>query len=1005
MRPFDSKSYLADVLGPYRDSAEAPSLFERYLLDLDDADDAAIEARLEEVRRYWDKKTEHPRYGSMIRGLIEKHAEARLILADARERARAVEEARGKQEETAERKRAEREGWERLLRQSVEAAGGLDPARRAQLEKVGRRAGIPEGELRARLDAVPEVGEPEVLDQALRRGIASDLSALARALEEPRIGLSLFHALELEVTAEAGEVRSRREAQLGENNKRPEGNLKSAWDRVLAQVKLHLLDADPGAYVNGLVADVSEALEQAAFEAIADDNVIDEREAEDLRRRAIELGLSPELAQRVVAELAREHGALVQTGEVVDLVACPACNHLHNREAGAERCARCGTALFVACPGCGERGDATASRCSNCGTDLHRHAAAERALERLPELLADGRVGQAQEDLESAVQVLGASHSAAAESARTVKAAVERARRGWAEVEAARADRRQYAARRLLTDLGREAKDFRGDAGKLPADELGAVEARIGEAETLLRQALWSSEEEREGALIEVLRLASDCEEAERELDKLPPQPPDSVEVTASGGALVVRWEPSATPGVGYAVSRVTLPSGLESRVGETEDLRLEDTAAAPGAVVRYRVAATRGRASSAPVGSETAVAAYEVSDLAATAGDGRVDLSWTPLGDCGRVVVERREEGGGTPVEIVPDLTGASDRDVVNGRRYAYRVLAEYPSPDGGVVRTGGRTVFAQPVEKPRPLEGLRVRAGRDRVEIDFEPPAFGSVAVFRSTREPDLAKGDVLDPGRLVDLGQQLTVQGATAVDPEPPAGRCYYLPVTTAGSTAVAGTVVPHVALPAIENAQVVAQGKRALVTWSWPEGVTIARVVWRHDRRPDGPEDPEAERLDYRLGEYRDSGGFSVALGAHRSLFVAVFAATRAEGEVVCGSTGGKGSWAMLRAEQKTEVRYSVRRVGGLRKRLEVEVSEPAEGELPELVLVGREGDILPRSAADGKVLARLGGDGPRSSSLEMRQLSRPLAVKLFLGSAAAGSSHVLYDPMVDDLLIG
>ncbi len=49
MRPFDPESYLPEILGPYRGSGELPSLFERYLLDFDDADDAAIEARLTEV--------------------------------------------------------------------------------------------------------------------------------------------------------------------------------------------------------------------------------------------------------------------------------------------------------------------------------------------------------------------------------------------------------------------------------------------------------------------------------------------------------------------------------------------------------------------------------------------------------------------------------------------------------------------------------------------------------------------------------------------------------------------------------------------------------------------------------------------------------------------------------------------------------------------------------------------------------------------------------------------
>jgi hypothetical protein len=110
---------------------------------------------------------------------------------------------------------------------------------------------------------------------------------------------------------------------------------------------------------------------------------------------------------------------------------------------------------------------------------------------------------------------------------------------------------------------------------------------------------------------------------------------------------------------------------------------------------------------------------------------------------------------------------------------------------------------------------------------------------------------------------------------------------------------------------------------------------------------------------------------------------------------------------VRRKQKTAVRYAVRRAGRLsNKRLEVEVNEPADGNLPELVLVGREGEILPRATADGTVLARLGGsEGVRTSTLELRGLSRPMAVRLFLGSAGAASGYVLFDPMADDLMIG
>ena len=66
MRPFDPKTYLGEVIAPHADSAELPGLFERYLLDLDDGDDGAIEARMTEVKRYWDKKSTHPKYGTFV---------------------------------------------------------------------------------------------------------------------------------------------------------------------------------------------------------------------------------------------------------------------------------------------------------------------------------------------------------------------------------------------------------------------------------------------------------------------------------------------------------------------------------------------------------------------------------------------------------------------------------------------------------------------------------------------------------------------------------------------------------------------------------------------------------------------------------------------------------------------------------------------------------------------------------------------------------------------------
>ncbi len=1004
MRPFDSKSYLVEVLAPCVDSAELPSLFDRYLIDADDADDAAIEARLEEVKRYWDKKSEHPRYGAAIRNLIEKHPEAKLTLGDARERERLADEVRRRMDEQAEASVRAVKEWDELLAQMVRSAGGLDPTQRARLEKMAASTGIAGPEVQAKLDAAPVAVAPEVLDPGQRKLVASALTNLARDLAEPRAGLSLFHAFGLEITDDREAIEARHGEQVQANRVRPHGNTKANWESVLSLAKIHLLENDPRAYVHGLMLDIGEALDLRAMKAVADDGEIDEIEAAQLLSAALELGLTVELAQRVVAELAREHGAGLRTGAAVDFVACPSCNHPHPRDAGNERCELCGTPLFVECPnGCGQRSDGTAARCASCGTDLHRHAAAIRAVSRLPELIEEGRVGRARAELEDATRVLGRSNGELEAAARQVTAAVEAAKRAWAEIDQARADRRHYSARRLLAGLEKVAKDFPGPAGDLPAQALDISRERVGEAETALAKARGLQGAMREQALIEALHLAADCAEAERELDKLPLESPNAVEAIASGTSMMVGWAPSPTRGVGYVVFR-EIPGQQRAIAGETDGLEIEDEGAAPGTLVRYSVEAVRGRARSAIAISAPVTVAHEVRDLLASGGDGEVRLSWAARADAGRVMVSRRDEADRSEAAIDPDAGGVTDRSVLNGHRYTYLVRVEYPGPGREMVRTPGLTVFAQPVERPKPLRELTVRARSSGIALGFEPPENGTVSIFRCMEDPELKPGAELKLADLAELGQALEVSGSGSLDPEPPAGRCFYQAVTVAGMVAVAGAAVRHVALPQMANVRAVANGRKAQVTWTWPDGITLARVVWRHDRQPGGPEDADASGIDYRLGEYRDRGGCSIDLGEQRSLFVAVYPATRVGAEIAYGGGGGKDTRATLRTEDKTELRYSVRRSGRLQKRLEVEISEPADGGLPELVLVGREGDILPRSAADGEVLARLGGQGPRSSSLELRGLRRPLAVRLFLDSASAAGGFVLFDPLAEQLLI-
>lgn len=164
------------------------------------------------------------------------------------------------------------------------------------------------------LDAAPVARMPEVLDPARRQRVRKALSELAQAVGEPRMALSLYHALGLELTEDGGLVKERYERARSENGQRAIGTTATLYKSVLAEAKLLLVDADPRAYVEGLVLDVKDEMEFDGAEAAASGGVIDAIEAEQLLRRAIELGLTPDLARRVVVELAKDNGVAIEIG-------------------------------------------------------------------------------------------------------------------------------------------------------------------------------------------------------------------------------------------------------------------------------------------------------------------------------------------------------------------------------------------------------------------------------------------------------------------------------------------------------------------------------------------------------------------------------------------------------------------------------------------------------------------------------------------------------------------
>lgn len=1006
MHPFDPKTYLADVLGPYvgPSATDLPDLFERYLLDPTDSDEAAIATRMADVKALWDKRSENQKYGQIIRTLSAKHTEAELTFGDPDERARLAEDAAERGRARSKKAADALSSWRSLLADQLDGSGGLDPARRGLLERMAAKQRLDPAVVKRELDAVPVAKMPDVLDASRRQRVRKALSELAQAVGEPRIALSLYHALGLEITQDGGQVQERHADAVEANSARAIGATATLYKTVLAEAKLLLIDTDPRAYIEGLVLDVKDEMEYAGLQAAASGNVIDEIEAEQLLRQAVELGLTPDLGRRVLNELAKDNNVGISTGAPVDYAACPSCNRPYPREAAPAACGRCGTALFVVCPlhDCKTRNDATAARCAKCGADLHRYTEATRRLATLPAALSDGRVAWAATELDEIARVL--SDEAVPEDVRRRIEDAERAAHDrWDAIETAIGGRRLFAARASLLRLQKEAGDVIGPSGDLPAVRAKEVEHRLSELDAVLARARSASGPAREQALVQALGLVADCDEATHALDAIAPEPPGAVRVQMGASGPELSWAASPTIATRYAVRRTDVRAGTSAELGDTTKTSFDDRDAPTGAVVRYDVTAVRGAGRSPASSSPSLTVAREVERLSLADGDSEVRISWQPVPASARVLVFRRDAGGGDEHEIVADRSGLVDRTVRNGQRYGYRICVEYSGDGPRAHRTAGLTLFGQPAPPPEGIEELTVRQVQDGVIIEFAPPPIGSVTVLRCDSAPEIEPGAAADPARLADLGRVLPTDGRGARD-SASSGICWYLPITIAGGAAVAGRARQHLALSDITNVKAIEHPHEVRVTWEWPEGVRIAKILWHRDRQPAGPDDPEAEAAWVRLGEYRDRGGFTIDVGGSKPLFVAVVSGVRVDGELLAGTVIPRAARAAIRPTTRIDLRYDVRRTGMRKKRLEVQVHAPLGTDTPGLVLVARSGDLLPRHPSDGEVVARLGGGEPLTSTIDLGSRPRPLAVRLFLGSTGAAGGYQLFDPTADDLLI-
>jgi hypothetical protein len=536
-------------------------------------------------------------------------------------------------------------------------------------------------------------------------------------------------------------------------------------------------------------------------------------------------------------------------------------------------------------------------------------------------------------------------------------------------------------------------REARAAAMSLPAEggdradavrQIDAAQQQLDQLIAAAKAALAVPDEARAEALLKDAARIS-AEDAATELAAVPLPPPASLGATVEGTAVRLSWRPAAghDPDTVYAVRRTLQPRPLTApSEGEPVHRDRGDTCADPRAPVarpvQYAVFAIGdGRPSSRPA-AVSVTPLPPVTDLAAEVGTATVALRWSAHPDA--EVRVRRTGPGGVPVQVQVTGSGCQVSRLAEGQPQVFEVTAVYHGPDGAELVSAPEHITATPRAQARPVSTLRARPvgtiGAIRVRVSWVPIDNSDVKIVRAGRDPAIPFGKTVSAEEMEAIGPQLTgtliSEGReTGFETELPPGVHRLVPFSKGGTGIVVGKVATVAVTDPVRQLTVTPFADYATLSWEWPTNAQVAEVYWRLD----GDEDV----MHVDLGQYRSGGGIRVPLG-RGPCHVEVRAVITVAGKSFTSPPVSTDIEHVVETPipyQVSNIGPSVGPFGGRKKKVVFTTGQLWSG--VRVVMVARQGPVMPISAADGVPILDVSLP-PRSGGPEQFTATVPGSVK-------------------------
>ena len=697
---------------------------------------------------------------------------------------------------------------------------------------------------------------------------------------------------------------------------------------------------------------------------------------EILLREAREQGLDPEETVQVIQKHAHQHKIAVYipaetTESIKQLLRCGYCNQLNR--AVEKHCTNCGEPLQEPCPECGHVVTSNERACGKCGFPVGNRtyvstlvSQVRGALPKRDYSIAASALAEAKREWPSdGGDQLGRQIQELEDSVEPAKKKQEDV---LGQMRQALKQKHFYDARDILPEL-REV--LPADDGQL-ADFEQQIDSKIAQAEARLKRARGISSDDPEAVVRlyqEALQACSDCEEARDALARTPPEAP--LGLAANLGERLVRlsWKPSASQGVSYTVVRkkkarpVSVKDGTQ--LATVTGTAFDDAKPDIGVPLFYAVYADREGVPSRDAAGLTqpVMLVQEVKNLMALVDDRQVRLRWEPPPNVDNILVARSETGPPTSPRAdgavsALDKCQAVDTQVHNGRKYYYRVFCQFRDEQGNLTTTQGEAIDAIPQLPPKPIDDWQMSVhgsgGDCQIQLHWQAPSLGDVAILRSRRPIDLAFGAVVPRKGLSKHGDVLPTTSNQFACRIEELGVYYFVPVVLFQKLAYVGHQKDYAHVEDVSELSVQNLGHCLRLQWQWPRDCREAIIAHSQEGWPQ-PDRRGTTTVSLTRAEYDLRGYYDILNPVQQDHYISVMAVMNHGGQRIVAKGEGDSACKLVSLHSRITLSYEIKQAR-MSKRLSLRLTLKGKGTLPTLVLV-RKQRVLPMNKSDGTVIMR------------------------------------------------